>query len=178
MSSEALKIIVMGRCNERMYFMKYTGLINGFLSVSAALPREKSSKDRLSKRLRQLLNRDISDIVSKQTFEKIVQYILSNGDRMTYCNMYNNNPHYDLEGCDVFLNPLSQRLDHLLSGSVSDYDTIVIKDWGSRHTYYEIMLVEGRVYIYNPYEAEPTGYENEILTKYIPKLKLLIGRQD
>jgi len=158
--------------------MKYTGLINGFLSVSAALPQEKSSESLPDPRLKDCLNRDISDIVSKQTFEELVRYILSNGDRMTYCNMYNNNPHYDLEGFDVFLNPLSQRLDHLLSCSVSDYDTVVIKDWGSRHTYYEIMLVEGRVYISNPYEVEPAGYENEILTTYIPKLKLLIGLQE
>ena len=159
--------------------MKYTGLINGFLSASMTLPKDKSSKDRLNERLRKLLNRDISDIVSKQTFEEIVQYILSNGDRMTYCNMYNNSPHYGLERIDIYLNPISQFINmEALSWSVSDYETITIKDWDSRHTYYDIRLVEERVYIYNPHEVEPAGYENDILKEYVPKLKLLIGRQE
>lgn len=35
----------------------------------------------------------------------IKEFILEKGDRQTYCNMFNNNPHYSFDGVDAYLNP-------------------------------------------------------------------------
>lgn len=32
--------------------------------------------------------------INVNNFNKIKKYILRNGDKETYCNMYNDNPHY------------------------------------------------------------------------------------
>jgi hypothetical protein len=119
---------------------------------------------------------DISDVLSKQKFEEIMKFILTNGDRQTYCQMYNNNPHYAFENFDVYLNPIHQRINWLsdnLSYTVSDYDEIVID---SRYNYYFLRLVDAKIYIYNVYQLEPqTYYEKELLEIYIPKLKSLVN---
>jgi hypothetical protein len=123
---------------------------------------------------------DINNIINKNDFEKIVQFILNNGDRLTYCQMYNNNPHYSLEDFHIYLNPISQWIntgEDYLSYSVSDYDNITIQDWNSPHRYYKITLLNEKVYIWNPDEFEQKSYEGELLKKYIPKLKSLIGER-
>gem|GEM_PF-2353247 len=122
-------------------------------------------------------NRDISEILSVNGFERIVQFILDNGGRETYSSMYNHNPHYKLENFDIYLNPISQWLnltEEHLSFLVSDYDVIVIHDRNNSPAYYSIRLYNGKVWIYNTDRVEHINYENELLTKYIPKLKLLL----
>ena len=123
--------------------------------------------------------RDISAILSKNEFEEIVQFILDNGDRQTYCNMYNNNPHYGLEEFRIYLNPISQWINYSeenLSFSVSDYDEIVIVSYGLPD-YYCISTFNERVWIDNVYKVEQIAYENKIILEYIPKLKLLITKK-
>ena len=91
--------------------------------------------------------------------------------------MYNHNPHYRLENFDIYLNPISQWVnwtEEHLSFLISDYDVIVIHDRNNSPAYYNIRLYNGKVWIYNTDRVEHINYENELLTKYIPKLKLLI----
>jgi hypothetical protein len=121
---------------------------------------------------------DISNILNKNDFEKIIQFVLTSGDRATYCNMYNNNPHYPHEEFHIYLNPISRRINFLkenLSYNVSDYNSIVIQDWKSIHTYYHLLLQNDKVYIHNIYHADPESYKNELIKKYIPVLESLIG---
>ena len=125
----------------------------------------------------QLINRDISEILDKNDFEKIMKFILTNGDRQTYCQKYNNNPHYVLDGFDIYLDPISQWINYTkdsLSYSVDHYDKIVIMDWNSTYIYYHLKLSNGRVYIYDIYKVQSEKFENEMIKKYIPKLKSLI----
>ena len=127
------------------------------------------------------LSRDINKIFNVNDFKRIVQYILDNGDRQTYNNMYNNNPHYSLKDFDIYLDPISQWINfrkEYLSAEVNHYNRITIMDWNSKHViYYRIMLYNEKVWIYNLYEVEQTNYEKEIINKYIPKLKLLIDKE-
>jgi hypothetical protein len=111
---------------------------------------------------------DISQIVTESDFEKIAQFVLDNGNRIIYCQMYNDSPHYSLEDFHIYLDPISQSIESLLSGknslySVNYYNTIVIQDWNSPHVYYRILLKDEKVYIHNPYGFEQKYYENELL---------------
>ena len=126
------------------------------------------------------LARDISEILSKDDFEKIVQFVLDNGDRKTYCNMYNNNPHYKIDKFDIYLNPVSQLINFTkdrLSFLVHDYDEITIMDYNSSYLYYFIKIFNERVWIYDLYKVKQKTYEKDIQNKYIPKLKALIDQE-
>jgi hypothetical protein len=151
-----------------MRFMKYALLTGCFLLAGAVSAFSQENPFR----------RDISGIVSKQDFEKIAAFVLTAGDRKTYCQMYNNNPHYQIEDFHVYLNPVSQRINwdsDNLSFSVGDYNVILIQDWNSPHIYYDIRLLKKKVYIDNVYKFDPEYYEDKLIRKYIPKLKLLAG---
>jgi hypothetical protein len=84
--------------------------------------------------------------------------------------MYNNNPHYNLNGIDFYLNPISQDINYFkekLSYDVSDYDTIVIHD----RTYFEIRLENDNVIIYGNKQDKN---EDRIWNIYMSKLKSLV----
>jgi hypothetical protein len=117
-----------------------------------------------------LLRKDISEILSKDDFERIEQFIMDKGDRKTFSQKYNLNPHYSFEDLDVYLNPVSQ---WIISNNIGDYNVMVIHD---ETGYYHMILENGKVYVYNPYRLDLECLANEILKKYIPKLKSLIGK--
>lgn len=116
-----------------------------------------------------------SVLLDKTTFEKIVHHILLYGDRNTYCNKYNNSPHYAIDGVRVYLNPVSQSINFSkdnLSYKISDYNEIVIFD---EHAYFFIEQSDHRIYIANWYRYEnQKGYEESILYRYIPLLKKIL----
>jgi hypothetical protein len=144
--------------------MKHLWLMNGLLLASIV--------SNFSQELQQM--HDISNILSKQDFEEITQFILTNGDRETYSNKYNNNPHYLHEEIHIYLDPISQwiNFDRTLSYNINDYNRITIEDRNSFQRFYRILLQDEKVYIYNLF------YENELVEKYIPKLKSLIGQNE
>ena len=45
------------------------------------------------------------EVLTTVVFNQIKDYILAHGDRQTYCNMFNNNPHVALGNMDIYLNP-------------------------------------------------------------------------
>ena len=118
---------------------------------------------------------DISKIFGKQDFEKTVRYILKYGDRKTYCNMYNCNPHYKYGDIDIYLNPISQWINFVkpYSDLVSDYNEIVFYD-NQSNDYFFLMLIDNAVYTYNAYEYDKKEYNKQITEKYIPILKTII----
>ncbi|MDR1877072.1 MAG: hypothetical protein LBQ84_05560 [Flavobacteriaceae bacterium] len=121
---------------------------------------------------------DINSILDKQKFETIVQFILTNGDRETYCQMYNNSPHYEYEeGIDIYLDPINQRINFTeehLSYNISDYNEIVIYDseevYGTR--YFDIRLKNERVFI-EYYGGHLVSEVSEGAKKYISILEKL-----
>lgn len=82
---------------------------------------------------------DITDILSYKQFEQIEEFILTKGDTQTYCNMYNDNPHYRINNIDLYLNPTFQLLfkdTKEIKDSVKDefeiYNTLVLRIWDDR----------------------------------------------
>lgn len=85
--------------------------------------------------------RKINDLMSVQDFEDIKSYILTNGDRQTYCNIYNNNPHYSFSGFESYLNPEIGQANINCDTEISDFNEIAIRDQNSMPIYYHILVV-------------------------------------
>jgi hypothetical protein len=63
-----------------------------------------------------------------ESFQSIKRFILEHGDRQTYCNMYNRNPHYRFRGFEVFLNPDVGQRNINCDPEHSDFDQMVIRE--------------------------------------------------
>lgn len=60
-------------------------------------------------------------------FIAIKRFILAKGDRQTFGNMYNRNPHYAFDGFDAFLIPDVGQANINCDPARSDFDGIVIR---------------------------------------------------
>ncbi len=74
-------------------------------------------------------------ILTATNFAVIRQFVLRDGDRQTYCNMYNDNPHWGGAGFEVFLNPEDGQRNINCDPAMGGFDTMVIQDgrkgaWG------------------------------------------------
>ena len=108
-------------------------------------------------------------------FRAIERFILSNGDRQTYCNMYNNNPHYALgDSLHVYLNPSVGVEQHNINcdPTKSDFNQIVVQDQRSlsaRHSptiYYRITLDTNE----NKLDFQPTRTEAMVFFEQLKNL--------
>ncbi len=133
--------------------------------------------------------RNIRDMISIQDFEDIKAYILTNGDRQTYCNIYNESPHYSFSGFETYLNPEIGQKNINCDTSISDFNEIVIRDQSSIPKYYYILVVrngdldnekidlspydgvcEGNIYLLKNDDYNLDSMKNNIV-KYINVLK-------
>ena len=83
----------------------------------------------------QMLGVDITRLLSFEQFERIKKFVLEQGQTMTYCSMYNNNPYYKFGSIELFLNPIMQFPN---SSSISDPDTynvIMLRMWNPPQDY-------------------------------------------
>jgi hypothetical protein len=92
--------------------------------------------------------------MNTDNFNRIISFVLQYGDRVTYCNMYNNNPHYQFHDFDLFLNPdigqANINCDPLLSG----FNEIVIRNNNESIIYYHIKINNNElIYDINDREA-------------------------
>lgn len=62
-------------------------------------------------------------ILKPFTFATIRQFILREGDRKTYCNRYNDNPHLGIDELDIYLNPVKD----ISCDPAGEFDEIVFK---------------------------------------------------
>lgn len=85
--------------------------------------------------------RKITQSLSTPQFENIKSFILEHGDRRTYCNKYNDNPHYAFDGFDVYLNPEIGQANINCDPEISDFNELVIHDPDSEPQYYTIMII-------------------------------------
>jgi len=117
---------------------------------------------------------DLSEELPVEKFQDIVQFILKNGDRQTYCNMYNNNPHYKLEEFDIFLNPINQSInwsEKKLSNKISDYNKIVIQNFQENVIYYRLTLSENKILLDIDNQKDFEIIKKIFLLKYLPKME-------
>jgi hypothetical protein len=69
-------------------------------------------------------------------FRAIRDFILRQGDRRTYCNMYNRNPHYSFDGFEAYLNPDVGQRNINCEPELSGFDQLVIQDWSTSTIYF------------------------------------------
>ena len=141
--------------------------------------------------------RDITQMCSVQNFETIKNFILKNGDKQTYCNMYNNNPHFAYSYFNVYLNPEIGQANINCDPEISDFNEIVIRDQNSDPQYYYLHIVrlgdleneqinmrysdlkEDRVYLLNYHENDLNTMEDNVQI-YIDimkrEIKLLLSK--
>lgn len=84
---------------------------------------------------------EISDIVSFKDFEQMKEFILEKGDKMTYRNFDNNNPHYKLSNFDLFLGSDVGQKNIYNDPKISDFNQLTITDRSADIKYYEIIIV-------------------------------------
>ena len=73
------------------------------------------------------IERGDSSLLTVRNFHNIKEFILKYGDKETYCNMYNNNPHYEFEEFHVYLHPDIGQLNINCDPEKSDFDDIVVR---------------------------------------------------
>jgi hypothetical protein len=84
----------------------------------------------------------MADVLTVEAFQRIKQMILRDGDRRTYCNMYNRNPHIEVDGFHAYLNPLGGQRNINCDPERSDFDELVIQDQRTSTRYFRAR-VEG-----------------------------------
>lgn len=85
---------------------------------------------------------NVTDFIEILEFKKIKEFILEKGDKMTYRNFDNNNPHYQFENFDVFLGSEIGQKNINNNPEISDFNQLTIFDANSNVRYYELILVK------------------------------------
>ncbi|MGA1870892.1 MAG: BsuPI-related putative proteinase inhibitor [bacterium] len=77
-------------------------------------------------------------VINVEKFKKIRQFIIDQGQRETYCQMYNNNPYYQFsDNFAFYLNPRSQLVD-MYDAPVDEFIEITIQEMPAPLKYYYI----------------------------------------
>jgi len=77
-------------------------------------------------------------VLNKTYFLLIKNHILARGDRQTYCNRYNHNPHFQFREFDIYLNPDIGQQNINCDSKLSDFNEMVIRTKDS--DYYNLTL--------------------------------------
>lgn len=103
---------------------------------------------------------EFTDNFSFQEFESVKDFILKNGDRQTYCNLYNNNPHYSFNGFEAYMDPETGQENMNCDPKISDFNQIVIRDQDTNPQYYRLLIVrEGDLENGKIFFSVPAGIE-------------------
>jgi hypothetical protein len=105
-------------------------------------------------------------VLSVENFQRIKEFILKNGDRRTYCNMYNHNPHYEFGTFHVYLNPEGGQSNINCDPDRSDFDEIIIQDWDTESIYFGVKIDKSRLNLdYDEEQKEPLKQYFKIMLK-------------
>ena len=66
-------------------------------------------------------------VLTAAAFNQIKDHILAHGDRQTYCNMFNNNPHVAFGNMDIYLNPDTGQQNISCDLKLSGFNHMVIR---------------------------------------------------
>jgi hypothetical protein len=105
------------------------------------------------------------ELLSVPSFKRIRDHVLAHGDRQTYCQMYNNNPHTALGGVDIFLNPATGQENISCDPKLSGFNEVVIRT--QKMAYYRITLDQARSTLNCPI---PDDGKKDDLRKYIQSI--------
>ncbi|ADV51287.1 hypothetical protein Celal_4043 [Cellulophaga algicola DSM 14237] len=84
---------------------------------------------------------EISKVIPPGKFEEIQRFLLKNGDRRTYRNFDNHNPHYTFSNCEVFLGADIGQRNSNNNPAISNFNQLTITDYDSALRYYELIIV-------------------------------------
>jgi len=66
-------------------------------------------------------------ILTAASFIRIRDFVLEHGDRQTYCNMYNHNPHASFNNIDIYLNPDTGQQNINCDPKLSGFNNMVVR---------------------------------------------------
>lgn len=72
----------------------------------------------------------IIQTITVERFDRLVRFVIERGDRQTWCNMYNDNPHFAFGALDVFLNPDVGQRNINCDPARSGFDEVAIRTHG------------------------------------------------
>ena len=82
-----------------------------------------------------------SSVLTVENFLYIRRFVLSKGQRQTYCNMFNDNPFYPFSSFNLYLNPSDQNNVNCDPGR-SDFPIMVVQTTAGCNEYWDIYLDE------------------------------------
>ncbi len=109
-----------------------------------------------------------SNIMKSDNFNYITAFILKYGNRATYCNKYNHNPHYQFNDFHVFLNPDIGQRNINCDPELSGFDEIVIQHNREIIEYYRIKIENDRL-IYDMKDRDKIVHYFKIILEEIKK---------
>ena len=135
--------------------------------------------------------RDIIELISTEDFEQLKSFMINNGNREGYSNIYNSNPHYSFDGFEAYLNPEIGQANINCDTEISDFNELVIRDQDSYPQYFHILIVrrgdlidnqiistisdmkENKIYLLKNDEYDLDDMKNKVVT-YIDIMKGVI----
>lgn len=94
-------------------------------------------------RLRISQKGDDEKVITRDNLLKIKQAILQNGQRETYCNIYNDNPAYHTKGFQFYLNPDTGQQNVNCDPAKSDFNTLTIRSTaGGQNQYRTVEFID------------------------------------
>jgi hypothetical protein len=126
---------------------------------------------------------NITDHFSLAQFEALKEKMLKNGDRKTYRNYDNQNPHYILNDVDLYLNAEIGQKNINNDPKMSDFNEITVndsinyvtftirivreKDFENKQIYIHEGMEKNRIYLMNDYQNINEALKKEICEKYL-----------
>ena len=86
----------------------------------------------------------MNETLSDANFQLIKNFMLKHGDQRTYCNMYNDNPHYRFDGFDAYLDPEIGQRNINCDPKLSDFDVLVVRDEETDRIYSRVRRIQGQ----------------------------------
>ena len=137
---------------------------------------------------------NITDLMDSEAFEKTKAFILENGDKMTFRNFDNHNPHYKFSNCDAFLGADIGQRNINNDPRVSDFNELTIVDRNAVIQYHHVIIVrkgdlaaekvwiqkdmkEGHVYLLDMYNSGLEAMKSS-LQQYLNQIRKTITTHD
>jgi hypothetical protein len=126
---------------------------------------------------------DVTDHFSLAQFEALKEKILKNGNIQTYRNYDNQNPHYILNGVDLYLNAEIGQKNINNDPELSDFNEITVndsihnmsftirivreKDFENKQIYIHEGMKKNRIYLMDYYQNISEAMKKVIIEKYL-----------
>ena len=117
-------------------------------ATSNKLDAGRSSAETIDFRLRIRDKSSKEKVITRANLIRIKQFILKQGLRETYCNMYNNNPAFRTKSFSFYLNPDTGQENINCDTDKSDFHTLTIRKSGGGKNQYRTVEFLDKHYVY------------------------------